>query len=323
MKTTVNPMVLACFSALSLAGPAAGGILQNLVRDAGRAVGNGIQAGVEVADAWRGTTPEEDGGATPTAADNALSGPGAPGMPEDERALKAGETMEILLLGGASMTMVWCPPGSFRMGGEVGGAEGWPESPAHEVTLTRGFWIAKHEVTQMQWRSVEGYNPSKFRGDELPVEEVDAVLCRDFCRTVESASGWPLCLPTEAEWEYACRAGDGDGGDLSSAGWYRNNGGWGTKPVGGKAPNAWGIHDMLGNVWEWCADRPRRYGNEAVANPVGGTGALADSQVLRGGCWDSPASACTPSHRGRAAAAGGGTPLGQSCGFRPAMRHPR
>lgn len=321
MKSNGKRIVLAVCCAMAAACPAPGGILQNLARDAGRAIGNGLQAGAEAADAWRGTPPEDGTSAAPRAEEGALPGPDAPGVPPDEAALQAGDTMEILLPGGASMTMVWCPPGTFRMGGT--GTEGWPESPVHGVALTHGFWIAKHEVTQMQWRSVEGYNPSKFRGDDLPVEEVDAALCRDFCRTVESASGWPLRLPTEAEWEYACRAGDGDGGDLSSAGWYRNNGGWGTKPVGGKAPNAWGIHDMLGNVWEWCADRPRRYGNEAVANPVGGTGALADSHVLRGGCWDSPASACTPSHRGRAATAGGGTPLGQSCGFRPAMRHPR
>ena len=184
---------------------------------------------------------------------------------------RAGETKTIVLPGGATMEMVRCPPGRFLMGS--------PEREMyvqfqHPVTIPKGFWIAKTEVTQKQWKSVMGTNPSKHRGDDLPVENVSWEECAEFCRKVG------LQLPTEAEWEYACRAGsagpyagrllptteewmqsrltgsnpyDGTGG-LAEMGWYDENSGREPHPVGEKLPNAWGLHDMHGNVEEWCVD---------------------------------------------------------------------
>jgi formylglycine-generating enzyme required for sulfatase activity len=165
----------------------------------------------------------------------------------------------------------------------------------HEVQLTKGFWLGATPVTQRQWEAVMGDNPSAFRGADRPVEHVSWYDCVAFMAEL-SAWGVASRLPTEAEWEYACRAGTtgptylgvNDAATLDRLGWYWDNSEWDTHPVGQKAPNAWGLHDMLGNVWEWCADWKADYPSGRQVDPKGpGTGAC---RVLRGGSWGDDAS---------------------------------
>lgn len=203
-----------------------------------------------------------------------------------------GETKTIKLPGGVAMEMVWCPPGAFTMGSLNGDND---EKPPHQVTLTKGFWMGKTEVTQAQWKSVMGNNPSRAKGDDLPVEVVSWKDCQEFCEKTG------LQLPTEAQWEYACRAGStgpyAETGELDEMGWYEENSGGKTHPVGMKQPNAWGLYDMYGNVMEWCQDWYGDYPNGAVTDPRGASSSW--SRIARGGSWDLPASYCASAHRGR------------------------
>jgi formylglycine-generating enzyme required for sulfatase activity len=165
------------------------------------------------------------------------------------------------------------------------------ENPAHEVTLTKSFYLGKFEVTQEQYQHVIGATPSQFKGRDLPVEQVSWTDAQEFCKKVSEKTGFSVRLPTDAEWEHACRAGTkttyytGDAEtDLDRAGWYSNNSKGATHPVGQKTPNAWGVHDMHGNVWEWCADWFEAYKSEPAIDPQGA--AQGQSRVLRGGSWD-------------------------------------
>ncbi len=202
-----------------------------------------------------------------------------------------GETKTITFPGGVTMEMVWCPPGTFTMGSTQGDDN---ETPTHKVTLTKGFWMGKTEVTQAQWKSVMGKNPSRNKGDSLPVEQVSWNDCQEFCEKTG------LQLPSEAQWEYACRAGGTDPyagtGKMDEMGWYEANSGGKTQPVGTKQPNVWGLYDMHGNVWEWCADWKGDYSSGAVKNPQGPS--LGFYRVLRGGSGYNGASYCTSSRRG-------------------------
>ena len=200
------------------------------------------------------------------------------------------------------MTFCWCPAGDFLMGSpetEYGRLSDY-EDQVH-VTLTKGFWMAKTEVTQAQWRAVMGNNPSHFNGDDLPVETVSWDDAQGFIKKVNSSgvmpSGWKMALPTEAQWEYACRAGETgpySGGAIEQVAWHDENSGDKTHPVGTKKSNAWGLHDMHGNVWEWCADW---YGGELS----GGTDPSGPSsgvyRVFRGGSWGSLAAFCRAAFR--------------------------
>jgi len=176
------------------------------------------------------------------------------------------------------------------------------ESPAHEVTLTKPYYVGKHEVTQEQYAAVMGTNPSNFKGANLPVETVSWDEATEFCKKVSEATGLTVRLPTEAEWEYACRAGTGtaycsgdEEADLGRVGWYGANSNGTTHPVGQKEPNAWGVYDMHGNVWEWCADWYEEYRPGAVVDPQGpGEG---QSRVLRGGSWYFSAGNCRSAYR--------------------------
>jgi len=169
------------------------------------------------------------------------------------------------------------PAGKFTMGGLLP-IEG---DDAHEVTLTKPFKMGVHEVTQAQYEQVMGSNPSKFEGADNPVENVSWLEALEFCRKLsalpaEKAAGNVYRLPTEAEWEYACRAGTttqfsfgDDDSDLGDYAWYADNSDDKTHPVGSKQPNAWGLYDMHGNVWEWCLDWHGDYPSGAVTDPTG------------------------------------------------------
>lgn len=202
--------------------------------------------------------------------------------------------------------MVRIPAGSFSMGVDLGNDIIWTK-PVHTVTLSN-FEMSVYEVTQGQYKTLMGKNPSYFKyGDNYPIEEIswwDAII---FCNTLSRKRGLGECynestgacdfskngfrLPTSAEWEYACRAGTisnyssgYNDSDLDRAGWYNDNSGKTTHQVGLKMANAWGLYDMHGNVWEWCNDRLRAYGVESVTNP---TGPSSDSHsVVRGGSYD-------------------------------------
>jgi len=206
-----------------------------------------------------------------------------------------GATKTLRLPGGATMEMIYVAPGSFTMGspgslGSLGSEwEGGRDSDEtqHRVTLTKGFWLGKYEVTQKQWESVMGRNPSDSKGEDLPVENVSWDDCQEFIRKVNAHLNCGARLPTEVEWEYACRAGTTGSyagtGILDSMGWYRGNS---THSVGQKEPNAWGFYDMHGNVWEWCNDWYDGYPSGDVTDPRGP--ASGSYRVLRGGgmCYD-------------------------------------
>ena len=155
------------------------------------------------------------------------------------------------------MEFVWVPPGEFRMGSTSSEADA-NEQPVTQVRISRGFWLGKYEVTQEEWQAVMGSNPSRFAGcGNCPVERVSWDDAQQFIQGLNAREGPAVYrLPTEAEWEYAARAGTtGDRyGNLDAIAWYGQNSGGRTHPVGGKPPNAWGLHDMLGSVWEWVHD---------------------------------------------------------------------
>ena len=160
----------------------------------------------------------------------------------------------------------------------------------HEVRISQGFWMGKHEVTQGEWEGVMGANPSHFKrcGLGCPVEQVSWEDVQEFIRRLneqESGSGYVYRLPTEAEWEYAARAGTTGAryGELDEIAWYGGNSGWTTHLVGQKGANAWGLHDMLGNVWEWVADWYAEYPAGAVTDPQGPD--TGSGRVYRGGSW--------------------------------------
>ena len=193
---------------------------------------------------------------------------------------------------------VWVPPGSFLMGSpEDEAGRGNPSAEIqHTVYLSPGFWISDHEVTQTEFQSVMDKNPSVFTGDlQRPVENVDwkdAVLyCQKLTESERIAGKITMQqayrLPTEAEWEYAARAGSISAryGVLDAIAWHSGNSGSQTHPVKQKLPNPWGLYDVLGNVCEWCSDWYGEYSTVSVGNPTGP--ADGSVRVLRGGGWQS------------------------------------
>jgi formylglycine-generating enzyme len=221
----------------------------------------------------------------------------------EEEAAKARprhKDVEVIDLGGGvKLEMVYIEPGTYNRGSPAGEKGRDSDETQHRVTLTKGYWMGKHEVTQEQWERVMGTNPSRFKGAKNPVEQVSWEDCQRFIQELNRRiSGGGFRLPTEAEWEYACRAGAtgpfafGDCLGTSEAnydgnypmdgcrkGQYRQR----TLPVGSLRANAWGLYDMHGNVWEWCQDWYGSYPSGAVTDPPGpGSG---ESRVYRGGCW--------------------------------------
>ena len=215
------------------------------------------------------------------------------------------KTKTITLPGGEKMEMVWCPPGTFVMGSPESEKGRTSRERQIKVTLTKGFWIGKYEVTQRQYKSVIGKNPSlaKFQDDDLPVGIITWLLADDFCKKVGAR------LPTSAEWEYACRAGTRTAypwGDSCNGKEANCNG---TAPCGTKeegpnlerpvkggtyAPNAWGICDMNGNMEEWCADLDESYDKDVkeLVDPKGPAESRFNDRVIRGGSFYNGARAC-------------------------------
>jgi formylglycine-generating enzyme required for sulfatase activity len=189
---------------------------------------------------------------------------------------------------------LWCPPGQFMMGSPTSEPDRDADDEVqHEVVLTRGFFIAETECTQGQWEKVMGENPSEFKGPERPVEQVSWEDAMEYCRKLTAKqraegilpSGWEWRLPTEAEWEYAARAGTTGPryGELDAIGWWSGNSEGQTHPVKQKKPNAWGLYDVIGNVWEWCSDCPGGYPTGSVTDPTGPSSGHV--RIFRGGCW--------------------------------------
>ena len=187
------------------------------------------------------------------------------------------------------MEFVWIPPGEFEMGSPEGEAGRGRDERQHEVRISQGFWLGKYEVKQREWEAVMGANPSHFKSCmRCPVESVSWEDVQEFISKLnkkESGKGHKYRLPTEAEWEYAARAETTGAryGELDEIAWYRHNSGGKTHPVGDKQANKWGLHDMLGNVWEWTADRYGDYPSGSVTDPKGSE--KREARVIRGDGW--------------------------------------
>ncbi len=210
---------------------------------------------------------------------------------------------ETFTVNGVSFTMRLVEGGTFQMGAtsEQGSDADRDEKPVHSVTLS-DYYIGETEVTQALWKAVMGSNPSNFKGDNLPVEQVSWNDCQKFIRKLNQKTGKNFRLPTEAEWEYAARGGKKSKGykyagsnSIGNIAWYDVNSGSKTHPVKGKAANELGLYDMSGNVWEWCQDWYRDYSSGSLSNPTGpSTGSY---RVLRGGGWRNRARICRVSNR--------------------------
>ena len=229
-------------------------------------------------------------------------------------------------VGDVTYNFRWIPPGSFWMGAGEQEPEDWAavisERPRHRVRLTEGFWVGETPCPQSLWEAVMGENPSVFVDPNRPVEQVSWEDIQTFFQRLEGhCPGLGARLPTEAQWEYAARAGTETAtyaGELDLLGarnapvlnriaWYGGNSGlefdltngvesesWpekqyphtraGTRPLGLRRPNAWGLYDMLGNVWEWCQDGPRSYAEGFVTDPIGSID-MGSDRVFRGGGW--------------------------------------
>ena len=206
--------------------------------------------------------------------------------------------------------MVYVSGGTFIMGGD----ESSDQTPTHSVTLS-SYYICKYEVTQALWRAVMGSNPSKFKGDNLPVEQVSWNDCQTFINRLNSYTGRDFRLPTEAEWEFAARGGNysrhykySGSNYISDVAWYSDNSGNRTHPVGTKQANELGLYDMSGNVWEWCGDWYGSYSSYSQNDPTGPNS--GSCRVLRGGGWDGSVRGCRSSSRRSDAPGGSGYYLG-------------
>lgn len=212
--------------------------------------------------------------------------------------------------GAKPLEMVWIQPGSFDMGPRPPERGDSRYDRLTRVTLTRGYWLGRYPVTQAQWETLMERNRSMFKGGaDLPVENHTWKNAMEFCRRLTEREGsagrvppgYRYTLPTEAQWEYAARAGTtgrfGGSGNLDEMGWYHSNSGRQTQPVGLKLANAWGLFDMHGNVYEWCLDRYQRYPGGDQTDPV--ELRRGSFRVFRGGGWLSLPEGCRSARRDR------------------------
>jgi formylglycine-generating enzyme required for sulfatase activity len=239
-----------------------------------------------------------------------------------------GETKNFQLTGSTNIQMCWIPPGKFTMGSHVKESRRNTDENLHLVEFSRGFWMAKYSLMQEQWFAVMGTRPSAFgkrgklrsliggSGEQWKVLPVESVSWIDICGnnhrrggflgmvSPSAPRGWRFDLPSETQWEYACRAGtttafNNGGGlarfslwssNLSKLGWYAQNNGERIHPVGQKLPNSWGLYDMHGNVREWCSDHYGEYPKVAKIDPLGPL--VGEGRVNRGGGWSSNLKSC-------------------------------
>ncbi len=210
------------------------------------------------------------------------------------------------------LEMVLIEPGTFMMGSPSNEKGRYHDEQQHQVTITNPFYIGKYEVTQAQWQSVMGSNPSRKYGvgSNYPVYGVSWNDCQKFITKLNQTGQGTFRLPTEAEWEYACRAGTTErfywGDDpydslINGYAWYRGNNpdegteGFGTKEVGTRLPNQWGLFDMSGNAFEWCQDWYGYYPTTPIVDPKGKY--LGSERVVRGGIWGDKARDCRSAYR--------------------------
>jgi len=204
-------------------------------------------------------------------------------------------TLTLDLGGGVKWEGVLIPAGSFVMGSPAGEAKTEKESVSetpHQVTLTQPFYLGKFELTQAQYEKVTGSNPSKTKGDTLPVHNVSWQDAQDFCTKLSEQAQRSVQLPTEAQWEYACRAGTttaycsgGQIADLNKVGWYGATSGGKPHPCGELAPNAWGVYDMHGNIREFTRDLYSEGPLAEAIDPTGPKEGDPKNHVVRGGAY--------------------------------------
>jgi formylglycine-generating enzyme required for sulfatase activity len=210
---------------------------------------------------------------------------------------------------GAKLDLVSIPAGEFMMGSPDSDKDAdTDEKPQHRVRITKPFYMGKYLISQEQWEAVMGRNPSKFKGPKNPVEQVSWEDCQKFLGKLNAKVGsgaGKFQLPSEAQWEHACRAGSktrycfgDDASKLGDYAWYEKNSDDKTHPAGEKKPNTWGLYDVHGNVWEWCQDcyEDGYYKESPADDPTGA--ATGSGRVIRGGSWCGPAGACRPAYRG-------------------------
>lgn len=212
------------------------------------------------------------------------------------------------------MKLVLIPKGQFMMGSPESEEGRDKDENQHEVTISKDYYLGVYEVTQAQYEKVMGKNPSYFQGAivgnknaDLPVDRVSWEDAVEFCKKLsdlpeEKKAGRVYRLPTEAEWEYACRAGsktaysfDDEEGLLPEYGWFNRNSSNRTHTVGLLEPNAWGLYDLHGNVWEWCSDRHGEYPKGSVSDPTGPC--EGSNRVIRSGGWSDAAASCRSASR--------------------------
>ncbi|MBI2804653.1 MAG: formylglycine-generating enzyme family protein [Planctomycetes bacterium] len=243
-----------------------------------------------------------------------------------EASAKAKKVPRLIKAGSLEMEFAWIPPGTFFMGSPTEEEDRKSDETQHKVTLTKGFYMGVYTVTQEQWQTLMGVNPSFFKGEKnLPVETVSWDDCQQFIKKLREKDKKPYRLPTEAEWEHACRAGtrtpfyfgktistgqanyDGDFAYANGAkGLSRKK----TTPVGSFPANAWGLYDMHGNVWQWCQDRYGDYSKEDMTDPLGPD--VGEYRILRGGSWYGYPGYCRSAFRDAAKGMHGSS----RCGFR-------
>ncbi|MDO5307919.1 MAG: formylglycine-generating enzyme family protein [Planctomycetia bacterium] len=233
----------------------------------------------------------------------------------------------VLKLGDLAIPFRWVPAGDFLMGTPEDEEFHDASEALHKVTLTKGFWILETETTQALWKKVMGDNPSEYKGDDKPVDTVSINDVKEFCGKLAKLLKLPekhaFQLPTEAQWEYAARAGSSEpyaGKKLEDVAWFGDVDYGGTHPVATKKPNDWGLYDMCGNLWEWTADLYADYPTNddgttrELVDPKGATPEECPGMVYcdRGGCWDSKPYECRIGYRGFY----GGDRKGAYVGFR-------
>lgn len=226
---------------------------------------------------------------------------------------KAGMSLTIDITGTTTMTLSWCPSGEFVMGRADDIAASDMTSPAHLVRLEDGFWMGQQQVTQRIWQAVMGvpYRQSEGDDDLLPIEGVSWDRAQQFCHTLTAIlvehsvlmGGQRVTLPSEAQWEYACRAGSrsrwyfgNDEAELDQHSWYRVNSMGHSHPPGLKRPNPWGLYDVYGNVAEWCLDNFGIFSSSEAVDPCVLTGD-SELKLVRGGHYNQPATECTSTSR--------------------------